>query len=114
MIADDDYYARAVSARAAVPARVLWAMMKSQLYLALGFAGATVAAIALRLLLVVQQTHISPLKLALTAVVGIAVTVLVWYRAGRVLEVAADETQSSDAGRAGPPVSVLLGGYSRG
>jgi hypothetical protein len=114
MIADDDYYARAVNARAAVPARVLWAMMKSQLYLALGFAGATVAAIAVRLLVVAQQTHLSPLKLGLTAVVGIAVTVLVWYRASRVLEVVADETRSPDARLAKPPVSALLGGYSRG
>jgi hypothetical protein len=43
------------------------------------------------------------------------VTAFAWYRAGRVLEAVVDETQSPHATMVmKPPVSVLLGGYSRG
>ncbi len=115
MIRDDDYYAQAMHARQDIPAGLLWAMLKSQVCLGLGFVGASVAAVALRQLFMAQPGRLAPLELALAAIVGIVVAVLAWRRAVTVLRPVADEVPATGSKvLVEPPVSALLGGYSRG
>ena len=115
MIRDNNYYAQALQARQDVSPGLLWAMMKSHFYLALGFVGATVTAIALRDVVMEQPSRLAPLELVLAAVVGIVVTVLAWQRASRVLQGAGDDVPlTSTKVLVKAQVPDLLGGYSSG
>ena len=115
MIRDDDYIAKAVQARQDLPDGLLWVMLKSQLYLGLGFVGATVAAIGLKQLVSGLPGRLNAAELALAAVLGVALTVFAWHRAGGVLHLVARDHPPAGANvitRSALP--VLLRGYSRG
>ena len=105
MIPDDDHYTSALYARQNIPAGLLWAMLKSQFYLAVGFVGATVAAVALRQLVMAQHSRLTPLELMLAAVAGIVMTAFAWRRASAVLAAVADDPRSPEGkGVVQPPV----------
>ncbi len=90
-------------------------MLKGQFYLATGFVGATMAVVALRHLVMAQQSRLTTPELILAAVVGIVVAVFAWYRANQVLKLIADDSPTpSDKVLVERPVPALLGSYSRG
>ncbi|MBS0319522.1 MAG: hypothetical protein JSR18_03200 [Proteobacteria bacterium] len=91
---DSDVLTQAMASRRQVPAHALWAMLKCNFYLATGFAGAMVAAIALRALLAHDASLTGAQALA-ALVAGVAITVFAWMRAPHALDALVAEADAT-------------------
>ena len=83
---DADIYRRARYDRALVPPAQVGAMLKSQFYLGAGFVGASIATVALRLLVTSGASRFNTYELGVAALVGAAFAAFAWLRATRLLD----------------------------
>ncbi len=108
---DNDTVASALELRHDIPAHALWAMLKCNFYLATGFAGAMVAAIALRSLLGFDASLSNAQALA-AFVAGAAIAVFAWMRAPHTLDSLVEDGDAAAPAPERAANGVLLGQVS--